>query len=376
MLISGAFGLLGLILVSFWTTRKEQGPESVAVQGPTDAPSEPSPPPSFAPLRIESSGRLPQKAQGLQLGMTIADALQVQSDLKTPNRNVRVNPFAPEALLFGKTSRGFSNDLMFKNGRLISIAFELANLNPDDATVIRADTLQQLGPPTMEVWDFLEFTQLVWIDGDVRIAYQDSALSGSGQARSPKLTLADWPIYRRELLTSKMRDFEIHGLLVNWADQSATRHSLPRDLAGLSLGMATWQMRAALGSEGLDRPVLCNAGCDCWQKSVPDNRVVAVTLWRDKVMEISESWEAIQPTHLQSLIQRALAEYGTAVQPLTWTDGKVKLTCVEPLEATGPGPAEWSCNLVDLDLYRARNAETDNLRASQFNAAPDLKSFF
>lgn len=373
-------GLAGLVLVLSLKTNNKQAPPRIAQEQLTKtiaAPTAPSP--IFELLRIRSSGRLPQEAQGLRLGMTIADALRVEPGLTALAANGRVvDPSASDAVLLGKSDRGFSSDLLFENGRLIWIKFGLMNVNPVDASALRADTIQQLGSPTTVVRDFPEITQLVWIDGDVRTAYEDA--DDVYHARHPNLTIVEWPIYSSDFRKLGFRDFEIKSVFANWAYQPVVGRPLPRDLSGLSLGMSSWQMRAALGSEGLTRPPLCNAGCDCWQKDLPTDRSLSVVMWHDKAMEIFEKRKSLQSPQPGSIAGGWFAQYGTAAQPLgplfRWTDGQVAVNCGEPESSTGGGPVEWNCWLQDLGLYRTYMTEMVGQRATRFSVLPNPKSFF
>ena len=69
-----------LVLIVSMTQTTRQQPTSVSVdrKAQSDIPAQP---PSYPPLQIQSSGRLPQQIQRLHLGMTLAEALAVEPGL-------------------------------------------------------------------------------------------------------------------------------------------------------------------------------------------------------------------------------------------------------------------------------------------------------
>ena len=241
--------------------------------------------------------------------------------------------------------------------------FSLVNASPDDTSALRNDVVAQLGSPR-QVWDFPETTQFVWVDGDVRITYVDDALirPEDSSGRNPKLFLVDWPVYKQSLLSSQApNDFFNHHELVKWGDEDVRFRPLPRDLYGVQLGMLPSQMRASIGSEGLERSP-CGTNCEGWEKSLPGNGTVEITLWHDQVVKIQERFAPVGMDRTTSMNNdQLLAEYGTPVyvNPLspgfTWTDGQVDLECGEYRE-TEELRGRW-CSVRDLQLDRARRAE-------------------
>lgn len=390
VLIAALGGFIFVLLsIASRTETTQQQPISVPVDRSTETPPSVQVP-NFPPLQIQSSGHLPQQVQGVHLGMTIAEAIQVEPDLSTFYPSNKADPTAAEALLVSKTARGFSNTLEFKGGRLYYMEFELANTSPGDTSLLRSDILAQLGPPSGQVWDFPEITQLVWIDGDVRIAYEDWAffsLAGESNGRHPRLIVADWPAYKQSLLSSSLDDFSRHHELAKWGEEAVQFRPLPHELDGLQLRMLPWQMRAALGSEGLERSP-CGTNCEGWKKTLPGGGSLNIMLWHDQVIQIAEQFNAIKPSEIRSTEDQLVEEYGTPVDvaPLAatdfkWTDGQVEIDCaVSPgtkEEKDSPASPPWtSCTLTDLQLYRARNEEMISQREPKYESVASPKSFF
>lgn len=389
MVAVGAAIVLLLVGLQPQTTRKQ--PSSLTADRGVESATR-AQLPSFPPLGIQSSGYLPQRVRGLRLGMTISEALQVEPNLTTVYPQKRPDPTAADALLVASPARGFSNTLLFEGGRLIEMQFEVANASPQDASALRKDTIAQLGPPTMQIWDFPEATRLVWIDGDVRIAYEDSAwfgLFGEINGHHSELVVADWPVYKRELLSPSpggLSKYERHTMFVKWGDEAAQFRSLPRELGGIQLRMMLWQVRALLGSDGLERS-FC-VGCEAWKKTFTDNRSFEVELWHDQVIQISEHLSAIKASEIPNAEDKFVEEYGTpilvaqlAAADFRWTDGEVQVDClVSPgtkPEKGSAGALPWrSCSLTDLQLDRAKNKEKLSQREPKYQSVGSPKSFF
>lgn len=384
----GVFVLVLLLIASLTETTQQQQ-ISVPVDRSTETPL-PVQVPNFPPLQIQSSGHLPQQVQGVHLGMTIAEAIQVEPDLSTFYPSKKADPTAAEALLVAKTARGFSNTLEFKGGRLHYMEFELANMSPEDTSLLRSDILAQLGPPSGQMWDFPEITQLVWIDGDVRIAYEDWAffsLAGESNGRHPRLIVADWPAYKQSLLSSSMDESSKYHELAKWGEEAVQFRPLPHELDGLQLRMLPWQMRAALGSEGLERSP-CGTNCEGWKKTLPGGGSLNIMLWHNQVTQITEQFNAIKPSEIRSAEDQLVELYGTPVDvaPLAatdfkWTDGQVEVDCAVSAgtkeEKDSPASPPWtSCTLTDLQLYRARNEEMISQREPKYESVASPKSFF
>lgn len=328
---------------------------------------------NFPPLRIESSGRLPQQAQGLSLGMSVAQALSSEANLQPFSRDEKIDPVAPQVGLFGRTARGFDNMLLFEHGSLVHIDFGLTNISPADTAALLEDTLAQLGPPTKTIWNFPETSQLLWIDGDVRISYSDQA---SGSARQPRLEIVDWPVYRRTLLSAR-DELVRHQEMVQWGEETFAPKSLPREFAGVQLGMRPWQMRAALGSSGLERSALCDAGCQCWIKNLRGSQSIDLTLWQDQVITIHEELDNIKAGDIPRIENQWLDRYGMPLQgsdaigDFAWTDGQVKLDCMFS-GARAEGRVQ-ECYMSDLHMLRIWNAR---ISKQTYSPAPSFKSFF
>jgi hypothetical protein len=332
-------GLIGLILV--WFAIKSPRPTPVnlnSAQAKTAPVNEGPPnsgiPPTSPPLRIETSGRLPQAVQGLRLNMTLGDATAFVPNLKQQGANTASGTTS----FFGDTSLGLETTLFFKQGRLYEIEFAMDVLSPTDRDAILKDTLAQLGPPTKQIWSFPETTRLVWIDGDVRIAYSDdgSGPKNENPPRYVKLFVIHWPSYREvtEKETNNVRaqsdvirsqSYEVFESeeLVKWAEEPFVPRSLPRGVGVVQLGVMPWQARSALASDGWSRStgdnLFCREGCERWEKG---NLAVEVSFLADKVIRVVEDFGELTAEEAQNRLRRWLADYGTPVEAATFGGGR------------------------------------------------------
>ena len=220
-------------------------------------PSIVTPTTNFPALHFSSSGRLPIKVSSFQLGITVADALSIDSNLENCNKD-KIQPSSsdPNVALCPSSysvSDGFYNTLSFSRGRLVLISSALTNVSTEDAAQFNSNTLNQLGKPDVVVYAGPSTEHWVWIDGDVRIQYVNTHYWSEG-THSITMQLTIYPEFLTALhegLPSDdliRKDDYLKLVKRGWGDESGQVivKPLPTGLPNLQLRMKPWQVRAAL----------------------------------------------------------------------------------------------------------------------------------
>ena len=220
-------------------------------------PSMVSPTTNFPALHFTSSGRLPIKIGSFQLGITVADALSIDSNLENCNKD-KIPPSTsdPNVALCPSSysvSDGFYNTLSFSRGRLELISSALTNVSPEDAAQFNSNTLNQLGKPDVVVYAGPSTDSWVWIDGDVRIHYVNTHYWSEG-THSITMQLVIYPEFLVGYENTSpdpalaRKDDLLKLVKTGWGDESGQiiLKPLPTGLPNLQLRMKPWQVRAAL----------------------------------------------------------------------------------------------------------------------------------
>jgi len=180
----------------------------------------------------------------------MAEVLTKEPSIEKYTHNGKPSPYDLNDTLETK-SNGFVVDLTFYQGCLISIRSRFGEVSPSDATLFDRSILSQLGAPSREVYEGVENRSWVWIDGDTRIRYEDRYLSRSHQVQ---LEIVNTLQFFASEDSFKVDDSVLdHKWFMNllrhqWAMSDETDHlkRMPRGDGTLTLGMAPWQVRAAI----------------------------------------------------------------------------------------------------------------------------------
>jgi hypothetical protein len=328
---------------------------------------------SFPPLHYSSSHLLPTKLHRFQLGMSVADTLRGDSSIKYgyPSKE-KPSPSDANASLSDKLSEGFFVMMSFSRGRLIYIESEVGNIGPDDAQLFDKNTLAQLGPPSVNVYQGSDTKTWVWIDGDVRLKYENRpegwSHRGLGGPRIVSLAMSVYPeMHLKDPLIER-----------GWGDpvEPVVPKRLTDGIGGLRLRWAPWQIRQAI--PGIDIATISEQKAS-GEFTKADYRVT-VEFWEGHLMSFCEYWSNEQPQHYLSVRDHSLQLWGTPARGFTttdlenfvWDDGRTTID-YDWVKGTGNAGALFSRCFIDLELAQLW-ASTE--RPSQFEPAPPTKSFF
>jgi hypothetical protein len=335
-------------------------------------------PPAVAtvpPLQFSYSRRLPIKLHSFQLGMSIADALNSDSNIAYLDSS-KGKPAASDrdASLVDKLSDGFFVMMSFPHGRLVYISSDVGSLSPDDAQSFDTNTLELLGPPTVDVYEGSDRKTLVWIDGDVRLKYTNRP--GGGLSRhgptAPRIVTLEMCVYP-QMQKDPSLDYE-------WGNTSApvVHKPLPEGIGGLRLRQSPWELRQAV--PGIDITTISEQEAKGEYKT-PDY-VLGVKFWRGHVKSFCEYWSTYQFQRYVVVRDQSLKLWGTpgrrwdnvshsGVEMITWDDGH---TDIEYSWTTGSGNAGTSFSRCWSDIELSQLSDSGG--AEQYKTAPMTKSFF
>lgn len=202
--------------------------------------------PELKPREIKSSGRLPRVLRGLSLGAPYDEAKASAEPSRFPSPGVA-----------GLVAGG--------RGRTTLIWSYVRGISPSDAEDFQNTVLLRLGKPDLVVWNGPDELIWVWIDGDVRMQFQNSLWRDFDppgadfnecptDGRAVSLTLVDWPSYSTSRFNSdpptseffrRARALASSGFGASWGDTTLPSHSYEepaRELAGIQIGMEPWQV--------------------------------------------------------------------------------------------------------------------------------------
>jgi hypothetical protein len=329
--------------------------------------------PNFPPLRYSSSRSLPAKLHWFQLGMSVSDALAHDSKIEYfDSSKGKPSPSDANAQLDDKLPEGFSVSMSFRHGRLVWIMSEVGDISPDDAQLFDRDTLSQLGPPSVNVYQGSDRTTWVWVDGDVRLQYTNrpEGLSnhGLGGPRIVSLEMCVYPeMHQKDPLIAR-----------GWGDatEPVVLKRLTDGIGGLRLRTAPWQVRQAVPGIDITAVSEQKAGGEFTNG---DYRVT-VEFWEGHLMSFCEYWSNQRSQHYLSVRDHSLQLWGTPargfstadLENIVWDDGHTMID-YDCVKGTGNAGALFSRCFIDLEL--AQLADTTE-RPAQFKPAPSTKSFF
>ncbi len=371
------------------TDHQEQNNTTVTTVSPSttdQAPSRAAPSATFAPLHFTSSGRLPTEFHGMQLGMSVAEAIAEDPDLKS----CLGGPTADKSATPCTLSDGFSLITVFSQGRLVEIDSEVRNISPEDAALFNTNTLNQLGKPDVNVYEGSSTDAWVWIDGDVRIRYtnsgNDSTLIGRSGPRTVDITLVIYPAMMAMIRADKNSNSfasktEALMLEQDWNASPLDLRTLPRNVSGLELSMTPWQVRSIL--PGIEINTISEDEAIGELKTAKVD--TSVSFWDGRAMAISKSWYDVPTDQLPQIRAKLLKDYGT-VRPLppiipgapeifSWEDNETQILFYLWLKGKGERP-EVDAWFTDRRLASLKAAAEAAANPPKFEAAPETHSFF
>lgn len=227
----------------------------------TDAPSSGASPEQQAnmtwpELKFQSAGRLPTTIHGFRLGMSVAEALQVNSSLhnrtadKWPQGEYSYTTTLPDGMIV---------DLYFNRGRLYWILERpsngvtekgyskgyTANMSPEDTAQFVRNTITILGAPNLLPYTGFRERNFVWLDGDVRAKLETEV--GDDGRQSVHFDLLVFPELGGHQTDDATGASQAMTLIIlkKWGEdhEPPILRPMPVGLFGLRLGMVPWQVR-------------------------------------------------------------------------------------------------------------------------------------
>ncbi|HYU46595.1 MAG TPA: hypothetical protein VEK84_10520 [Terriglobales bacterium] len=340
----------------------------------------------LSPFRY--SGRIPNHIQGFQLGMGVGEALARDPALEKYLHDGKPSPSDLDVTLVAKV-HGFSTGLGFFGGNLLNIHSYIGSVSPSDAALFDRNILAQLGPPSGEVYVGLENKSWVWIDGDVRIRYEDRVLKSLGEGREVEIDVAIIPA----LLASEEKknrgvnsdavdgDWLLKSLRYQWAidDEPVIRRPMPRGEDDVKLRMAPWQVRAAL--PGIDiSSISDNEQRGTYQRN---SSRVDVSFWDQQACAVCRETTSVSVEQFDNMRRRLMEELGTPAggwksrltEVYDWEDDEVTVDYMwGPSMGEGGKPAVRAC-FRDKELQGQKDSQ-ELLRQPPKYTSPETRSFF
>ena len=396
LLIVFAACLIPVVMIYFWI-RSEMNSDSAAPSPaikaapspaikedtsrsnvPSPSPNDPSPSPQQIPtegppLALSTSGRLLKGLHGLELNMTMKDAI-----LMMPHFDEKTS-----GLLYERNSDGFEVHVFFNQGRVFLVYSSIESITTEDADSFYKDTIAKLGEPDVALvhWG-KEEKEWIWIDGDLRVRFTDTASGDLGHHfhfRRVTLEIVNFPIYIADLQRHHHSSTDINGVLVHWGAVAAVYKQLPTSFdSGVRLGMTPFEVRSLV--KGIEISMLDDrVGIGV----IRNNDKTSFAMFLDNHLYSICIYSGERRSDLSALREELVSQYGTPTNSgflellptglgLTWQDDRIRLEVQDVASANIP---EWCLvdeELKDIsDLYHNRN------RNSQITPkSPEIKSFF
>lgn len=382
----GAFIGITCALVIYWivTERAPVTTRSASVTEATEPHSQNAA--SFPPLRFSSSGRLPTKLQGFQLGMSLPDALSIDPTLENFD-GTKSSANKLNAALVSKRN-GFFTELSFSTGRLLHIQSGAGSISPADGQQFDASTIAQLGPPDFAVYKGPESKRLVWTDGDVRIAYANRSCDAFGPrgGRCAELEMAIYPPWISHLQNSSDQDkLMSRGVLVSSVRRDWERGArpsvlkeLPVSLSGLRLGMAPFQVRAVV--PGIEISSLSEK--ESKGSATSGSFRYDVDFWNNHACSFCRTISDFPAARFGAISEKQYAILGTPASELLgsqseyfeWEDSRTIITMLMATSSNAQGSSIEQC-MRDRRLDDLKESAHES-KPPQYKSSPETKSFF
>jgi hypothetical protein len=394
-----AAGSIICLLVLFFSMgsdeKKKQdngGRSATASDGGTSISNSTSAPVTFPTLHFASSGRLPIKLHRLQLGMSAAEAMAEDSSLKDfgTDKSPLSDPGA--SLCCGSFPKGFDDSAGLSEGRIISVGSDVRGISPEDALRFNKDTLGQLGKPDVEVYAGSSTTVWVWIDGDVRIRYQNAPDGRLADKRDVGLEMAVYPELIKNLQNLGDKgtfygDTEAAAEKHTWGENAGqdTIKQLPSGPSDVKFQMTPWQLRSALPGIELKRGYP-----DPERRQTGDldtsNVTTGVSLWDGLVCTIYKGWNDVPADQIPEMRRHLIDEFGTPsnrmpakeMESITWEDDHTKIDYL-----FGPRVERGGRSFVQVQAwYRDKRPDAlyfesaESASPSESKPSPETYSFF
>jgi hypothetical protein len=337
---------------------------------------------NFPELHFSSSGKIPTKLHIFRLGMTVDEATDQDPTITElgADKGSESKPIANKqntTLSRGISGSGFYETATFNAGRLIDISSSVSGISPEDASEFNQNTLQQLGTPDVHpstnVW--------VWIDGDVRIRYENQAGGSPAEgSRTARLEIVIYPDIIKGLTSAENPSGYNEYVRHSWGEKigDVVIKRLPTELSGLKLGMTPQQVRSVFPSIRIYS--MMNA-----RRQQGQFQDVDVAFWDGLLGFFDRRWESVPDDQISQIRQRLMVELGTpsdfwfdtdaGFQDLTWEDDHTEIEYMFG-KTQSAGIAQVTVDCWDKRLQALSDAAYVEEWQQGFTPAPQSHSFF
>ncbi len=357
----------------------------------------PSTPTSFPELHFTSSGHLPTRLHGLRLGMSVADAMDEDPMLKddhSDSASGSASPASdPDAVLSrGSEESGFFETASFSHGRLTYISSTVSDISPDDASLFDRDTFVQLGKPDIEVYAGPSAKAWVWIDGDVRIRYDNEPVGTVFGSRTVSLNMVIYSQLIKDLTSERNKpngdpshwdaeaNLELNKHEFGEDEGDVTLKQLPPGFSDIQLRMTASQVRAAL--PGID--LVRISGSQQQGELDAQNVHTDVTLWNGVVSFVGRTWDQVPANQIPEMRRNLMEEFGTPsahvlpaanqFESITWEDKQTEVTYIFSVLGSDNSHQVQSF-YYDKQLKALSQAADAAEHPQKFKPAPEAHSF-
>jgi hypothetical protein len=392
--VAAATGCLAVVLVLVAGDEKKEAAGNTTTKSADTGTEVMANPATFPELNFHSSGRLPINLHGLRLGMSVAEAVSENPDLKNNHTGHEASPASdPSAeLIRYSDSRGFFETASFSNGRLTLVDSSVEGISPGDASQFDKNTLVQLGEPDKRLYVGSSAEAWLWIDGDVRIRYDNTNVGKPFGSRTVALSIVVYPELIKGLVVAKDSNVDPHldanaNLELNMNQYGedlgeVQLKQLPAGLSDIPLRMTASQVRAALPGINLVRMTPSGQQGTLTSQNVTTD----VAIWNGHVSFVHRTWDHISIDQAREVRDRLMESFGTpsahvppvmnGFESITWEDDRTEITYMFSV-ISADNSHQVQAFYYDKELRALSNSADAAARyPEEFTPSPQEHSFF
>jgi hypothetical protein len=290
-----------------------------------------------------------------------------------------------EALVNARTGEGIFVQVVFAGGRAIDILTDVSSINPGGAEVLESTIFAELGSANLEIDErdrSYPARRWVWVDGDVRIAYEHRTETNG--ARDLSLELIAYPVFLEGLEAEgapagkTQRQLLVQQTKQEWGAQPKPNpyasKPLPNALEGLELGGSPLQVSVVFpGANMNSTPDETYNGT----YRLRNGNEVYFQFLDNKLERICEDRLDVPSERFDEFRDQLTDQYGkTTIESLLgsgWTNDKINFYYRVAKDRPGQRPVMVIC-IEDKQLLWAESQES--APPAQYKTAPASHSFF
>jgi hypothetical protein len=311
--------------------------------------------------------------------MSLREALNTDPHLMDQTRGLKPDAETISASMESKSRPRFFTYVGFHKGRLYEVYSSVSNLRQESAGEFTRNVFRQLGKPdgTLLLKNDYRRKCWVWIDGDVRISYEERRfLCSPSDEFEVVMQLVMYPVYINQIAQPLVPYAE-----ADWGARPYptfhTAYPLDHSLAGITLGMTSDEVATVLASSSVRySPPASNYGL---ATAFFDNgNEVRIRLSKGRVIEIHEDRFDISSAQLKRELEDKYGpDNAKSSDGTVWIDGDIALGIESRNEANEAGsPSSRPFVTLHLTDGNQEHQSSEFLPAAKYEDAPSEKSFF